>query len=57
MKTAELAPGFDQILVPGEPEHDKWEKYTAQGIPMLSAVIDDVKALAEKLGVEVPPLS
>ena len=57
MKTSELAPGFDEILVPGEPEHDKWEKYSAQGIPMISTVIDDVKALAAKLGVDVPPMA
>ena len=52
MKSAELAPGYDRIYLPGEPEHEKRARYLNEGIPMLSSVIADLGALADKFGVD-----
>ena len=52
MKSAELAPGYERIYLPGEPEHEKRARYLNGGIPMLSSVIADLGALADKFGVD-----
>lgn len=54
MKSSKLAPGFDRIYLPGEPEHEKRERYLNDGIPMLSSVIADLNVLADTYGI-VPP--
>ena len=54
MKSSKLAPGYDRIYLPGEPEHEKRARYLKEGIPMLSSVIADLIALAAELGIEAP---
>lgn len=54
MKSSKLAPGYDRIYLPGEPEHVKRARYLKEGIPMLSSVIADLIALAAELGIEAP---
>jgi L-2-hydroxycarboxylate dehydrogenase (NAD+) len=53
-RSATPAPGFDQVLIPGDPEREMEAERLAHGIPLLPAVVDDLKALATKLGVEFP---
>lgn len=54
MKSSKLAPGYERIYLPGEPEHEKRARYLKEGIPMLSSVITDLIALAAELGIEPP---
>jgi L-2-hydroxycarboxylate dehydrogenase (NAD+) len=53
-RSATPAPGFQQVLIPGDPEREMEAERLANGIPLLSAVVEDLKALAVKLGVEFP---
>jgi LDH2 family malate/lactate/ureidoglycolate dehydrogenase len=53
-RSATPAPGFDQVLIPGDPEREIEAERLANGIPLFPAVVDDLKALATKLGVEFP---
>ena len=53
-RSATPAPGFDQVLIPGDPEREMEAHRLATGIPLLPAVVEDLKALASKLGVEFP---
>ena len=53
-RSATPAPGFEQVLIPGDPEREMEAERLANGIPLLPAVVDDLRALATKLGVEFP---
>jgi LDH2 family malate/lactate/ureidoglycolate dehydrogenase len=48
------APGHERVLVPGDPEREMETHRLAAGIPLLPAVIEDLRALAIKLAVEFP---
>ena len=54
VKSSELAPGFDRIVLPGEFEHEKRALYSKDGIPMITNVIEELRELAERSGVAVP---
>ena len=43
--------GFDRVLVAGDPEHAKEQERRSRGIPLLPAVVDELKELADKVGV------
>src|SRR6202012_4771737 len=53
-RSATPAPGFEQVLIPGDPEREMEAERLAHGIPLLQPVVDDLKALATKLGGEFP---
>ncbi len=53
-RSAKTAPGFDRVLVPGDPEREMEEERKAGGIPLVEPVVADLKALAQKLGVSFP---
>ena len=53
-RSATPAPGFEQVLIPGDPEREMEAHRLANGIPLLPAVVEDLKTLATKLGVEFP---
>ena len=53
MKRSELAPGFDEIIMPGEIEFRKEERQRAEGLLVGTSVIDDVLATAAALGIVV----
>jgi L-2-hydroxycarboxylate dehydrogenase (NAD+) len=50
----EAAPvaGQDKVLIPGDPERELEAERRANGIPLLDPVVNDLKALGEKFGVE-----
>jgi L-2-hydroxycarboxylate dehydrogenase (NAD+) len=57
-RSATPAPGFEKVLIPGDPEREMEAERLVGGIPLLPAVIRDLKELAIKLDVEFPqPLS
>jgi LDH2 family malate/lactate/ureidoglycolate dehydrogenase len=51
IKASELAPGFDEILLPGELEHRRSQDRIANGIPVDTDTFETLKALAAEGGV------
>jgi ureidoglycolate dehydrogenase (NAD+) len=48
------APGFDQVLVPGDPEDRARAQRERTGIPIEPALWGTLRALSSELGVAVP---
>ena len=53
-RSATPAPGHEKVLIPGDPEREMETRRLAEGIPLLTPVVEDLKALAAKFGVEFP---
>jgi L-2-hydroxycarboxylate dehydrogenase (NAD+) len=53
-RSATPAPGHDKVLIPGDPEREMETQRRAQGLPLEPSVVDDLNALAIKLGVAFP---
>jgi LDH2 family malate/lactate/ureidoglycolate dehydrogenase len=53
-RSAKTAEGFDRVLVPGDPEREMEAERKAQGIPLVDAVVADLKSLSDKLHVTFP---
>lgn len=51
IKAARVAPGFDEILLPGEPERRSAAKRSAEGIEVDATTWSDIRAAAGKLGI------
>jgi len=51
-KAATPAEGHDRIYIPGEPEVEMMEKRKIEGIPLLDAVVKDLRELGDKLEIE-----
>ena len=45
------SPGHDAVLIPGDPEHEQEKIRTSQGIPVIQAVIDDLKSISDETGI------
>ena len=50
-RSATPAPGHEKVLIPGDPEREMEAERLQQGIPLLAPVVEDLKGLAAKLGV------
>src|ERR1700722_8081854 len=48
-RSATPVPGHEKVLIPGDPERETEIERRASGIPLLPAVVEDLKALAQKL--------
>lgn len=46
------AEGYEKVLIPGDIEREMESERLENGIPVVEAVVTDLRALAEKLGVE-----
>jgi LDH2 family malate/lactate/ureidoglycolate dehydrogenase len=44
----------EKVLIPGDPERILEAERTQNGMPLLTAVVEDLKALGDKFGVEFP---
>src|SRR6185369_9115539 len=53
-RTAKTVPGQERVLIPGDPEREAEKERREKGIPLLSAVVKDLKELAERF--EIPSL-
>jgi LDH2 family malate/lactate/ureidoglycolate dehydrogenase len=53
-RSATPAPGHEKVLIPGDPEREMEIVRRQEGIPLLGPVVEDLKGLAVKLGVEFP---
>lgn len=54
IKSSALRPDFDEILVPGEIDYRRETDYRATGAKLDSAIFDELKDLAETLGIDFP---
>ncbi|MGB1287970.1 MAG: Ldh family oxidoreductase, partial [Aggregatilineales bacterium] len=54
IKSAALRPGFDEILVPGEIDYRREKAYRATGAKLDAEIFDELKDLAETLGIDFP---
>lgn len=54
-KRSEKAPGFDEIIMPGEIEFRREQRQLAEGILLTRSVVDEVIASAGSLGIAVVP--
>jgi LDH2 family malate/lactate/ureidoglycolate dehydrogenase len=54
LKRLPTAEGFDQILMPGEPENRVYVERAANGIPLPEGTVRNLRAVAAKLGVALP---
>jgi L-2-hydroxycarboxylate dehydrogenase (NAD+) len=52
-RSAKPIQGKEKVLIPGDPEREMEAERMANGIPLLKPVIDDLKFLGEKFGVEL----
>lgn len=50
-RNAATLPGYEKVLVPGDPEREMEAERSKSGIPLLIPVIKDLKSVGEKLGV------
>ncbi len=55
-RSATPVDGQEKVLIPGDPEREMEAERLHSGIPLLSVVAEDLKALGEKLGVAFPVL-
>ncbi|MCY3801363.1 MAG: Ldh family oxidoreductase [Chloroflexi bacterium] len=56
MTTAKPAPGFDEVLVPGEPERRSRERYSKEGVELPEATVDALRESGDALGVDTSAL-
>jgi uncharacterized oxidoreductase len=54
VKESPTAPGFEEILIPGDPERRSKEKRSRDGIYIEDRTWGDIVALAEEMGVPIP---
>ncbi|NIT77904.1 MAG: Ldh family oxidoreductase, partial [Thermoplasmata archaeon] len=53
IKSTPPADGFDEVLLPGEPEARTEQRRLRQGIPLGREVYQELVELGEELGVEL----
>lgn len=53
-RNATPAPGHEKVLIPGDPEREMEALRAVSGIPIVASVVDDLRALAEKMNVPFP---
>lgn len=53
-RSATPIPGQERVLIPGDPEREMESQRLKAGIPLLPAVVNDLKGLADKFGVPFP---
>lgn len=56
IKRSKTAPGFDEVFLPGEPEARNYRRQMESGIDMPAEVLNELAALGERYGVDVPTL-
>jgi LDH2 family malate/lactate/ureidoglycolate dehydrogenase len=53
-REAKPAKGFDQVMVPGDPERKMEIERKKNGIPLMHAVVEDLEYLAERFKIKSP---
>ena len=52
-RNAKPAEGYDKVLIPGDPEREMEAIRLKDGIPIVESVVNDLKAVGEKLGIRL----
>lgn len=52
-RNAKPANGYEKVLIPGDPEREMEAIRMKEGIPIIDVVIDDLKKVGEKFGIEL----
>ena len=52
-RNAKTVSGQDSVLIPGDPEREMEVERMKNGIPLLKPVVEDLKFLGEKFGVDL----
>ncbi|MEX6687572.1 Ldh family oxidoreductase [Danxiaibacter flavus] len=52
-RNAKPASGHDKVLIPGDPEREMEEVRIKKGIPLVDSVVDELKLVGEKWGIEL----
>lgn len=55
-RAATPRPGFDAVMVPGDPERAAAERSRREGVPVARAVLESIAELGRRHGVDVTPL-
>ena len=55
LKALPKAEGFSEIFVPGEPEERTFDDRSRNGIPLPEGTIRNLRSVAERFGIELPP--
>jgi ureidoglycolate dehydrogenase (NAD+) len=55
LKALPPADGFDEVLVPGEPEDRTHDERVRDGIPLPGGTVSNLQEVAAKLGIDLPP--
>ncbi|RXK87146.1 Ldh family oxidoreductase [Filimonas effusa] len=50
-RQAKPAPGYEKVLIPGDPERETESYRMENGIPVVAPVVNDLKQLGEKFGI------
>jgi L-2-hydroxycarboxylate dehydrogenase (NAD+) len=50
-RAAKPIDGYDQVLIPGDPEREAETERRATGIPVVSSVVDDLQTVGDKFGL------
>ncbi|MGQ9781479.1 MAG: Ldh family oxidoreductase [Nitrososphaeria archaeon] len=56
IKSTPPAEGFNEVLLPGEPERREYEKRASQGIPVYQDSWENLTKVSQELGVDMPQL-
>jgi L-2-hydroxycarboxylate dehydrogenase (NAD+) len=51
-RQARPAVGHEKVLIPGDPEREKEARIRKEGIPVLPAIVKEMREIAEELGIE-----
>jgi L-2-hydroxycarboxylate dehydrogenase (NAD+) len=51
-RNAKTVEGYDRVLIPGDPERETESIRMKEGIPIIDAVVEDLKNVGKKLGVQ-----
>jgi ureidoglycolate dehydrogenase (NAD+) len=55
LKALPKAEGFSEIMVPGEPEERTYAERSRDGIPLPEGTVGNLRSVAERFGVRLPP--
>jgi len=53
VKEVPPAPGFDEVMIPGEPEFKTKEKREKEGINLSKKTWEDIQSLSKELGIDI----